>query len=196
MTDIKISDNINDFFTVYEDMKQQFPENELKPQEHFVNLFKKEVYKLFLCKYGYMLFARDKETNTLWLDYFAVYKQFHSQGKGSEIMKSFIDCNSDYTGCYIELEQPDKKQPDTIRRIKFYEKFGAYNLNLEYYFPSKEAPLPMELFFIPFHNKKPEQHTVMLSVKNIFHLLHSDVINLDDFLRRIAYRVQSPQEEQ
>lgn len=195
MTDIKISGDINDFLQVYDDMCLQFPSCELKSYEHFLDLFKSGVYKLFLCEYGYMLAVEEKETNTLWLDYFAVYKRFHSQGKGSEIMRHFITYFSDYNGCYLELEQPDETAPDTQRRIKFYEKLGAYNLNFDYFYPAKNEPYPMELFYLPFKDKKPDNKTVLLSVKNVFNILHTDVPNLCDFLHQISYRDQSLQEE-
>ena len=196
MLNIKISDNIDDFEFVYQDMTKQFPPCELKSYNRFHELFQSGVYKLFLCEYGYMLAVEEKTTNTLWLDYFAVFKQFHSQGKGSEIMRKFIEYFSDFTGCYLELEQPDGAVPDTLRRIKFYEKFGAYNLILNYFYPSKNAPYPMELYFLPFCDKKPDNKTVLLSVKNVFKILHTDVPNLDDFLHRISYRAQSLPEEQ
>ena len=66
---------------VYDDMLLQFPPCELKTKERFTELFKTGVYKLFLCSFGYMLILEENITNTIWLDYFAVYKKFHSQGK-------------------------------------------------------------------------------------------------------------------
>ena len=196
MINAKISGDINDFLAVYDDMLLQFPPCELKTKERFTELFKTGVYKLFLCSFGYMLILEENITNTIWLDYFAVYKKFHSQGKGSEMLRAMIQFFSKYSGCYLELECPDEKFPDTLRRVKFYEKFGAYNLDMNYFYPAKDKPFRMELFFLPFGSKKPDKDTVFLSVKNVFNTLHSDVPNLCDFLHQISYRAQFPQEAQ
>lgn len=200
MVNVKISDDINDFEHVYEDMKLQFPPCELKPYEQFVQLFKSGIYKLFLCEYGYMLFVAEEETNMLWLDYFAVFKQFHSRGLGSKLLKNIAEELKEYKGCYLEVEKADEKEPDTIRRINFYERAGAVNLDVDYLYPCIEnPPLPMELYFLPFRNtvfKKPDNKTILLSVKNVFHILHKDVPNLRDVLHQIACRDQFPQAEQ
>ena len=112
------------------------------------------------------------------------------------MLRAMIQFFSKYSGCYLELECPDEKFPDTLRRVKFYEKFGAYNLDMNYFYPAKDKPFRMELFFLPFGSKKPDKDTVFLSVKNVFNTLHSDVPNLCDFLHQISYRAQFPQEAQ
>ena len=99
MINAKISGDINDFLAVYDDMLLQFPPCELKTKERFTELFKTGVYKLFLCSFGYMLILEENITNTIWLDYFAVYKKFHSQGKGSEMLRAMIQFFSKYSGC-------------------------------------------------------------------------------------------------
>lgn len=197
MNEIKISNSLNDFNRIYEDMKLQFPTRELKSYWHFEKLFEQGFYKMLFCEYGYMLVFQEKETNMLWLDYFAIFKNFHSKGYGSEMLKSLNFLFPDYKGCYIEVEKADVKEPNTLRRIKFYEKTGALNLNMDYYFPCVDnEPLPMELYFLPFKNvgiQKPDNKTILLSVKNVFNTLHTDVANLHDVLHRISCRAQSPQ---
>ena len=131
-----------------------------------------------------MLAVEEKETNTLWLDYFAVYKHFHSQGKGSEIMRNFITYFSDYNGCYLELEQPDETALDTLRRIKFYENLGAVKLNIRYFYPNKNGDLPMDLYFLPFRNFLPEN--TLKTIQNIFFLLHSDITHIKSVLNKIS----------
>lgn len=188
-----ISNDLKDFEYAYADMREQFPACELKAYEHLEKLFVDGIYKLVIGEHGYMMFFAEEEV--LWLDYFAVFKNFHSQGIGSKMLKEVISLFPEHMGCYIEVEKPDKDKKDTLRRIDFYKKNGAVKLDINYYFPGN-VPLAMDLYFLSFNKKNPDNRLVLLSVERVFRVLHSDVSNYRDVLRLISCPSQFPQEGQ
>lgn len=174
---------------IYADMLIQFPKEELKSYECFENLLKDEDYNIYSAvdndvKVGYVVLYNDKHNKTLWLDYLAVYKDFHSKGYGSLILKAmkkhFSDSdpnqNINIKGIWLEVEKPDPKKPNTIRRISFYERLGAIKVNCEYFYPNTEGALPMDLYFLPFQKYfMPDCEFVLSSIKNAFTFLHCDL---------------------
>ena len=84
-----------DFRDIYTDMLTQFPKEELKSYEEFQNLLKLPQYKLFVLDkdnkhVGYSLWFKDYEMKFIWLDYIAIFKEFHSKGYGSVCIKEFV----------------------------------------------------------------------------------------------------------
>ena len=171
-----------DFEHIYNDMLLQFPKAELKPYNKFLNLIKKNVLKCDAVfdeqtEIGYIIYAL-LENNAIWLDYIAVKKDFHSKGYGKRIFKLIPDC-------YLEVEKPDIKNPDSIRRIKFYQYLGAVKLNINYIYPNTEGGLPMDLYYLG--NTLPDNNTVYKTIKFIFKNLHTDINNIIEILNDIKF---------
>lgn len=177
---------IADFEYIYKDMEVQFPKNEMKPYGVFCGLLNLNCYNLYYIKegetsVGYALIA-DVE-DFLWLEYFAIYKKFHSKGYGSKIIESLSGNFPKLKGCFLEVEKPDENKINTIRRIKFYENLGVINLNYDYFYPNEEGFIKMELFYLPFKNTYlPDILTIKKVIKKIFLTLHSNVLHLNEIL--------------
>lgn len=182
--DLKISKNLKDFDLVYQDMCEQFPKNELKSKTQYLKLFENSNYKLILASdVGYILFMEDKELNTIWIDYFAIFKKYHSQGYGSKILNTMKKLN--YRGCFLEVEKIDKNKIQTIRRVNFYKNANAKLLDTDYYYPHSEGILAMDLYYIPFSNPHlPGNKEIEQSVKKLFSTIHKDIKTMPEALNK------------
>lgn len=180
------------FIDIYKDMCTQFPPSELKPFDVFERLLcdEKKNYLLLQAREdqktaGYLIMALDNEQNALWLDYIAIYKEFHSSGYGSRILETLKNTYKDYMGIYLEVEKADEKDINTLRRIKFYTRLGAKKIDCLYFYPNKEGCLEMDLYFLPFQNAFPDRKSIKASVENIFFKLHSELPHLNKILNKI-----------
>lgn len=178
--------NLADFEYIYNDMETQFPKNEMKPYGVFCGLLNLPCYDLYHIKenetsVGYALIANNEDF--LWLEYFAIYKKFHSKGYGSKIIASLKDNFPKFKGCFLEVEKPDENKINTIRRIKFYENLGVINLNYDYFYPNEEGFIKMELFYLPFGNViLPDVSIIKKVIKKIFLTLHAKIPHLNEVL--------------
>ncbi len=187
-----VKSDINNFNEIYEDMLLQFPKSELQDFCVYENLLKKGDYLLFLAKddgknIGYFLLFEDKPNNSLWLDYIAVFKSFHSKGYGKTIFSLLKDSLSTYNGVYLEVEKPDQEKPDTIRRISFYENLGAKKLDCEYYYPNKDGCIPLDLYFLAFgENGLPKCDQVKDTIRMVFDSLHCHLEHVNEVFDKIV----------
>lgn len=176
--------SLQKFNSVYEDMLLQFPKEELKPQEVFKSLLEENGYTLWLVHdsdkiVAYFLVFFDAGTNFLWLDYLAVFKEFHSLGYGSKILRLLHSVYPDAAGCFLEVEKENPQIPNTIRRIQFYERRGAVKLPVQYFCPTVSGNLPMYLFYLPIGEEKlPSSPKIKIMLTRCFdflygHLRHS-----------------------
>lgn len=184
--------NIKDFKTIYNDMTVQFPETEMKSYKKFLNLLGLESYKLFAAysdgvPIGYSLINIDPKNKVLWLDYIAIFKNFQSKGYGKEVFCALKKKFSNFKGIYLEVEKADEKNPDTKRRIKFYEKLGAQKLSCKYIYPNSDGGLEMDLYFLSINSFLPEPSQIRDAVLEAFKTLHSDILQVDDIFQKIVF---------
>lgn len=179
------------FENVYQDMLLQFPKNEMKEYKTFIALLKEGYYKLFCASeneepVGYILLLEDDYNKFLWLDYIAVYRDFHSKGYGGKILKELKLKYKDYKGVYLEVEKPDESSINTLRRIKFYSDLGAQKLNLNYFYPNKAGSLAMDLYFMPLKSSKlPQKEETLTCIQSVFDKLHFDIEHIQEVLYKI-----------
>lgn len=180
------------FDDIYSDMCTQFPRVELKTYQRFRELFNNPCYELYVAKSkekpaGYVIFFNDVETKTIWVDYIAVFKEFHSQGFGHKIFSALKSYFCNLYGCWLEVEKPSEKDINTLRRIKFYKSLGAVKTSCNYLYPNENGYLPMDLYFMPFGDKvfhfEKEKYT---AIENAFSTLHSELGHTDDILKLIS----------
>ncbi len=176
---------VKDFYQIYKDMQVQFPPEELKPYEHLKSIVS-ESYKIYQVieniPVGYIILFQTEEF--IFIDYIAIYQEFHSKGFGGKILDS-LKQHFNKKGCFLEVEKPDPENINTLRRIKFYEKNGAKKLNINYIYPNYHGGLPMDLYYISFNKQK----TTLIETKNfitsLFACIHSDIKNYQKFLDKI-----------
>ncbi len=176
MLTLKITE-LSGFNLIYADMKLQFPEHELKSYEYFMNLLETGYYQAYKIidadtDIGYVLIYNNKTQNKLWLDYFAVYREFHSQGYGRKILDLLKNEFPTHEGIYLEVEKPDKNNHNTFRRIKFYKNNGAKLCPINYIYPARSGGFPMDLYFLSFQGKLPEKNDILADVKKTLQTLH------------------------
>lgn len=81
--ELKIADKYEFADIIYPDMLRQFPQNELKEKFIFENLIESGRLSAFIIKdgvqnAGYISYL--KTGDFIWLDYLAIFKEFHSRG--------------------------------------------------------------------------------------------------------------------
>ena len=172
-----------EFESIYKDMLTQFPPEELKPYERFCEILG-ENYKAYEFwedePVGYAIIFEDK--NYALIDYLAVYKKFHSKGYGGKFLAGLKDVFPHKKGFLFEVEKPDEKNINTIRRIKFYESNGAEKINIDYFYPAPEAPLPMDLYCIGEYDTEE----VKKFIEHLFRTIHNDCKYLEEILKKIV----------
>ena len=172
--------DVLNFRHIYEDMRLQFPISELKSYDEFINLFNHNVLECHAVfdgekEVGYIIYAL-LEDKSLWLDYIAIKKEFHSKAYGKKVFELI-------NNCYLEVEKPDEMAPNTLRRIKFYKLLGAQKLDVDYIYPNLEGGMQMDLYYLG--DKIPSRDTINSDIKYIFNTLHSDIPNVDKMLNKI-----------
>lgn len=188
MFELNAEDN---FENVYQDMLLQFPENEMKDYKTFITLFKKGYYKLFSAvqnkePVGYVLLLDDEDNKFLWLDYIAVYRAFHSKGYGGKILKELKLKYKDYKGIYLEVEKPDERCLNTLRRIKFYKDLGAKKIDINYFYPNKNGSLEMDLYFMPLKSHElPQKEDTLNCIHSVFDKMHFDIEHIQEVFCKI-----------
>lgn len=181
------------FDEIYKDMTLQFPKSELKEYDFLKNIFQSEnsSYKIFAAieenkPAGYCLVYAEEETRVIWLDYLAVFKDFHSLGYGSKILDALKAEFKSFIGMYLEVEKPDEECINTLRRINFYTKAGAKKLECEYFYPNKDDCLAMDLYFIPFACEQlPPRDETLKTINKVFYTLHKDIPHMKTVLEKI-----------
>lgn len=182
--------NTQDTEQIYKDMLIQFPQNELKTFGQYKKLSSTEEYIIYNAienneQIGYIIVVDNKELKYIWIDYLAVFKEFHAKGYGHKILKELSNLYSDYNGCFLEVEKVDEKLLNTIRRVRFYESQGAIKQPVDYYYPDYTEPLPMDLYYFPYKNSSPNED-VFDEIKFVFGLLHTDVENIEQVYNKIT----------
>ncbi|MGX8701940.1 GNAT family N-acetyltransferase [Caproiciproducens sp.] len=151
----------NDLPMIYEDMKQQFPPNELYPYPRLLQLLNGDRYKILLFRrlsdnelIGYALVYAMEDSNMLWLDYLAVLKKYHAHGYGSALFRALWQkyCGP-FDGILFSVEYVSETDPELAerqkRRIRFYEKLGARRLHAKFLLPCDDGAFPMHLYCKP-----------------------------------------------
>lgn len=172
----------NTFDYIYDNMTKQFPSFELKSKEVFLNLLKTGKYKLKTSEFGYILYF---ESDFILVDYFAIFQKFQAHGYGSEFLNEFIAEHNYADGCIFEIEKINQSNKNSIRRQRFYEKFGCKKLDFKYYFPNDEKELEMDLLYFPLKNNEPSKDEIFKFIQEYFYIIHKHVESLNNVLGKI-----------
>ncbi len=180
--------DLETFETVYTDLIKQFPPEELKTHDRFIELLNSPCYKLFglyennrLCGYT-IVFIGEKY---ILADYIAVIQTEQSKGLGSRIIQMLPQIFKNKDGCFFEVEKITPENPQTQRRAKFYTSNGAVKLNINYIYPNNNGGLPMDLYYLSFGSSSPKHNHIRQFIKELFSSLHTDVNNLNNIISGI-----------
>ena len=182
-----------DFELIYKNyMIEQFPATELKSYDEFISLltdFDKS-YHIYWVKdsdflVGYILFYIDDNRNFLWIDYLAVLPDFYSKGYGRCILDELKNNFSKYRCIYFEVEKPVEEDPNTVRRVRFYESCGCKKLDCEYYYPNKDGCLPMDLYALEIYNSSSLKKDILEDIHSAFCALHSQYPHIESVFAKI-----------
>ena len=161
-----------------------FPEQERKTTSVLKTLLDSRdyiLYKIVSEKYsaymGFVLLLQLEDLSAIWLDFIGIDKTYQGYGIGSKVLDLLKNKYSrGYNGMYFEVECLDEN-PDTARRIKFYEKFGAKDLKVDYTLPTQQGDLPMLLYYQPLSSEQlPSQKEVEEVIREAHHFIHFDLL--------------------
>lgn len=174
------------FKNIYNDMLLQFPPSELKSYEKFEKLLGKNYYAYDVIeeniRVGYVILFVCEDF--IFIDYIAILKEFHSNGYGGKLLEALKEEFGSKKGCFLEVEKPDKNIPNTLRRVKFYQKHGAEKLEINYLYPNEKGFLPMDLYYIKY-NAPAEYLETKDFISKLFEIVHADLANSRIVLNKI-----------
>jgi GNAT superfamily N-acetyltransferase len=105
------------------------------------------------------------------LDFFAVDPAFRGGGLGGWTLRSLAGLLG-VEGLFFELEIPGEDAPpyeESVRRIGFYERLGAYRLPVDYALLLGDGTLfPMYFYYLPFTAGRPDRASVEEAIRVTF----------------------------
>lgn len=145
---------------------------------------------------GYAFVFEPPSPRIAWLDYLAIDPQFRGTGFGTWFVDALCErMKSSRVGIMLEVE-PATSADEAIRanqhrRINFYRRLGARQLDVEYLFPVEGAPYPMVLFFRPIASMTmlPKAH-IQEMIQAAYGYIHADVKSRDAILQRFIGNVR------
>jgi ribosomal protein S18 acetylase RimI-like enzyme len=187
---------------VYPRMERDFPDAERKDRAQIEQLMAGGMYKLYLAKHsaydavvGYALLFVPKSPQYAWLDYMAIEPRYRNAGLGTLLFNKLCeDFKGREKGIMLEVEPATSADPETLqyqqRRIAFYRRLGAKQLDVPYLFPTNEDTYPMLLFFKPIAqiNILPKAE-IQGIIRAAYAYIHTDVANRDAILGRFIDQV-------
>ncbi len=157
-------------------MREDFPENELKPFSAMKQMRKAGIYRAYGLReekglLAYWCVLCDQKEKTMLLDYLAIRKDLRGQGYGRKVISSLADnMNSGYI-LFIESENPEgaenaEEKAIRERRIRFYQSCGCNLLRMQ----SEIVSTPYRIFCLPKEEKDEE------ALKRRYLALYRDVM--------------------
>ncbi len=134
-----------DFFEfqkdVYKHYIELFPKGERQPVSLLQKLFLEGTIKFVKIKdkeidVGFLIYVTTLNNPYVWLDYFAIYKEFQNKRYGTEAIKVFKTFFKEYDGIYGEIEtlgygETEEENKIRERRLSFWKNLGFELLNID-----------------------------------------------------------------
>ncbi len=138
LKEITFKDFENDIYKYY---VEAFPRNECQSKKSLKKLNKENIIKFVKIieeeeVVGFIIYVTIKDNPYVWLDYFAIRKEYQNKKYGSKAIQIFKGFFTEYDGIYIEFEKEglgaDKKENEIRKkRINFWKKVGFELLNID-----------------------------------------------------------------
>ncbi len=172
-----------------------FPPHETKPFHYIDEAMQRNHYHVFVVSRGnganganrengeivaFLLLASLRVSKAKYIEYFAVTEPLRGLGIGSMMLRSVIDFfkDSDDSAIIWEVdppEEPEKPGDINLRRIRFYERFGAHLVEKSkgYGMPNYwkgSGMLPLRLMWKPLHEDRaqPTKAELITLITDIF----------------------------
>lgn len=158
---------ISEIYDTY--MKKDFPPDELRPLEEFLERLDRGIYEclgLFdgegkptsdtLRAYGF--FVKNEEEKTVLLDFLAVCPKFRDQGLGGRFLKASREYFCSYQGILIECESEMTAENEAelsvrSRRIGFYKKNGCVHTRTR----AKLFGVDFDILYLPIQDEEKQE---------------------------------------
>lgn len=118
-----------------EQMKRDFPPDELKPLDMLEDLIGRGINSVWGCflngaMIGYFVLAQESGSGMILLDYLAVLPEYRDSGLGSLILRKLRENLSERAYLLIESENPEmaldeEEEQLRRRRVSFYQRNGG-----------------------------------------------------------------------
>lgn len=187
MNSVCIADK-KDFQFIYNDMLNQFPKCEMKTFDCFLKLLKSD-------KYYFELFSVDNKNigyvsyyinDFIWVDYLAVFKEFHSKGYGTQILNYLFNKYKNLNCAYFEVELENEKDNNTKKRMHFYKnRLNCIDSGIKYFLPNDFELYEMKLLYKPLNFKSLDNHSILNNIKETFNVLYSHIANVGEVYEKI-----------
>lgn len=145
--------------------------------------------------FGYAFVFEPTEPRVAWLDYLAIDPRYRNAGFGTQFFKRLCEMmKGNRVGIMLEVEPPTSKDAETLtnqqRRIGFYKRLGAKQLDVEYYFPTETGPYPLTLFFYPIIKMNSiSKELISETIRAAYGYIHIGVASRDAILRSFIGKV-------
>ncbi len=126
---------------VYKHYEELFPKEERQPLSLLQKLFLEGTIKFVKIMdeeidVGFLIYVTTLNNPYVWLDYFAIYKEFQNKQYGTEAIKAFKTIFKEYDGIYGEIEKiglGETEEENKIRekRLSFWKNLGFELLNID-----------------------------------------------------------------
>ncbi len=148
--------NNNKFDEVFEIMDISFPKNEIRTYEEQKKLLNNPKYHLIIKedenKKVVAFMAVWKLNGFDFIEHLAVHPDARGTGIGTKLIKEYLNFSEKLV--VLEIEVPDIKQENTVRRKKFYEKLDfKLNDNIYYQLPLKKGNSKVEMKLMSYPKK-------------------------------------------
>lgn len=192
-----------DLEAIFPLLQRDFPPEELKSHAQFERLMAHGEYKLYLAThatlgttFGYALMFEPKSPRIAWLDYIAIDPRFRNTGFGTAFFQRMCEMlKADRSGIMLEVEPATSSDEATLaiqqRRIAFYKRLSAKQLDVEYVFPTEGKPYPLLLFYRPIRKASVlRAEDIQAMIRAAYSYIHNDVENRGAILQTFVDKVR------
>ncbi|HSH24636.1 MAG TPA: GNAT family N-acetyltransferase [Massilibacterium sp.] len=150
----------------YDLLNSYFPEEEMKDKRHFDVLLneKGNIYKKLENDDYVVLYADFPDF--LFIDYILIKEQARGKGLGKTLLNQFKQYGKPIL---IEVEPSTEEDPDTIKRLRFYERnHFEYVPSIQYYLRSPYAPQKQVMNIMYWANEEYSDQFIFEKMKTMY----------------------------
>ena len=109
----------------YERLKEYFPEREMKSKQHFETLLQEKSERYQVMEGNDYVVVYFEQLDYIFIDYIIVSGNTRGKGIGGKVLNQFKEKGK---AIILEVEPITLEDPDSEKRIRFYEKHGFFKM--------------------------------------------------------------------